>query len=439
MQKLAALYPAHLDYVRTSYDEALAATGFDSVVVHGGAEHMIFLDDMPYPFKVAAHFKWWVPVLNNPHCYVVYTPGQKPVLVYYQPVDYWYKPAGDPTGYWVEQFDIRMIANPEDAEKHLRGKGKVAFVGEWDEAFTKWGFSDPNPKALVDRLHYARSWKTDYEVESIREANIIAARGHMAAEKAFRSGASEYDIHVEYLRATSHNEHQLPYGNIVALNENASVLHYQYQERERLESKKLHSFLLDAGATVNGYASDITRTYSKDRDEFQQLVDETDRFQQEMVKSVKPGMDYKEFHLQAHRHVGDVLSRMKFIDVDGEEAVRSRITSAFFPHGIGHMLGLQVHDVAGFMKDESGETIPKPEGHPYLRLTRNIEPRMVFTVEPGIYFIDSLLAALRKSDNAKHVNWEKVESFRKFGGVRIEDDILVTESGHENLTRPYFN
>jgi Xaa-Pro dipeptidase len=437
MDKLAELYPAHLDYVRQQYDRALSATGYDSVAVHGGAEHMIFLDDMPYPFKPAAHFKWWLPV-NNPNCFVAYTPGQKPVLVYWQPVDYWYKPAADPEGYWTSLFDIRLVANAEEAEKHLPKKGKVAFLGEWAEHFGNWGLKEANPKPLESRLHWSRTWKTDYEVECIRRANEVSVRGHKAAEKAFRSGASEFEIHIAYLAATEHNEHQLPYGNIVAVNQNAAVLHYQHQERERSKEGNLHSFLLDAGAVVNGYASDITRTYSRERDEFQQLIDLTDEFQQQMANSVKPGLDYKEFHLEAHRHVGDVLHKMKFIDVDGEEAVKRRITSTFFPHGLGHFLGLQVHDVAGFHKDESGETIAKPEGHPYLRLTRLIEPRMVFTVEPGIYFIDSLLGELRKSDESKHVNWEKVDSFRKFGGVRIEDDILVTETGNENLTRPYF-
>src|SRR6185295_2879414 len=119
--------------------------------------------------------------------------------------------------------------------------------------------------------------------------------------------------------------------------------------------------------------------------------------------------------------------------------VQRRITSTFLPHGVGHFLGLQVHDVAGFMADRSGRTIPKPEGHPYLRLTRVIEPGFVFTIEPGLYFIDTLLADLKKSDNAKYVNWEKVGGFRKYGGIRIEDNIVVTETGNENLTRLAFS
>jgi Xaa-Pro dipeptidase len=89
------------------------------------------------------------------------------------------------------------------------------------------------------------------------------------------------------------------------------------------------------------------------------------------------------------------------------------------------------------MADAEGGTIPRPEGHPFLRLTRAVEPGHVFTVEPGIYFIDSLLADLRNRDG-KGINWHKVDSFRKYGGVRIEDEIVVREEGGENLTRPAF-
>lgn len=429
------LYPDHLNRVKAAHDRALAATGFDAVAIFAGAEHPSFLDDQSYPFKPNPHFVWWVPVRDNPNCWIFYRPGSKPVLAYWQPVDYWYKPAGDPEGFWVNQFDIRMIANPEDARQFVTGAGKIAFIGEPSETFASWGHAETNPAALLNRLHYERSRKTEYEIACMREANIVGARAHRAAEKAFRAGASEYEIHVEYLRTALHSESQLPYGNIVALNENAAVLHYQHQNRHRNGAV---SFLLDAGTTYNGYACDITRTYSREQDEFQAMIDAVDRFQLELVDDVRPGLDYRDMQAKAHLLVGQTLAQFKFINTDAETAVRERITAAFFPHGVGHYLGIQVHDVAGFMADESGTTIPKPEGQPYLRLTRVVQENEVFTIEPGIYFIDSLLRDLRKTDAAKHVNWDKVESFRKFGGIRIEDDIVVRPGGSENLTRPAF-
>jgi len=150
-------------------------------------------------------------------------------------------------------------------------------------------------------------------------------------------------------------------------------------------------------------------------------------------------VNYIDIHMAAHAEVATILHDFDFVrDVDAAGIVEKKISSAFFPHGVGHFLGLQVHDVAGFHGNRAGCIIAKPEGHPYLRLTRVIDPRMVFTIEPGLYFIDSLLADLRTSENAKYVNWTKVDDFRKFGGIRIEDDVVVTDSGYINLTRDAF-
>jgi Xaa-Pro dipeptidase len=296
-----------------------------------------------------------------------------------------------------------------------------------------------NPKALLDQIHWDRSWKTEYEIECMRQANVRGARAHRAAERAFRDGESEYEIHLAYLRAASSTEEELPYGNIIALNDHAAVLHYYHHDRKRRDEPERHSFLIDAGASVNGYASDITRTYSQRDDEFAELIAAMDTMQREICNEVKAGVNYPDLHLLAHRKVAEIVARFRFVrDLDANAIVEKRISSTFLPHGVGHFIGLQVHDVAGFMADASGRTIDKPEGHPYLRLTRTIEQTMVFTIEPGLYFIDSLLKELRASENARYIDWERVDSFRKFGGIRIEDDVAVTDAGHENLTRDAF-
>ena len=124
--------------------------------------------------------------------------------------------------------------------------------------------------------------------------------------------------------------------------------------------------------------------------------------------------------------------------MDPGTMLETGVTSTFFPHGLGHPIGLQVHDVAGFMASDAGGTIPKPEGHPFLRMTRTLEPGMVVTIEPGIYFIDMLLAKLKSGPHAAAVNWDAVDHLRKFGGVRIEDEVHCTEGAPENLTREAF-
>ena len=140
----------------------------------------------------------------------------------------------------------------------------------------------------------------------------------------------------------------------------------------------------------------------------------------------------------AHHVLAGILKDFGIIRTSAESAVESGVSSTFFPHGLGHFLGLQVHDVGGFQRDESGGTIDKPAGHPYLRLTRTLEAGHVVTVEPGIYFIPMLLAKLRASADAAAVDWAQVEAMLPFGGIRIEDDVHVTDGAPENLTRDAF-
>lgn len=439
MKDLASLYPAHLETVKSLYAEALATSGYDAVIIHGGALRYAFLDDHAYPFRMNPHLKYWLPVLDNPNCFLLYEPGQTPTLLFFQPEDFWLKPAPAPSGFWTSFFDIRMISEPEDARQHLPKGERVAFIGEEHDGLRDWQLGKRNPENLLAHLDFNRAWKTDYEVECLRAANRIAVKGHRVVAQAFRDGLSEFDTHIEYLRATQHAEHELPYGNIIAHNENGSVLHYQHLTRTRPAAGEKRSFLVDAGATFHGYAADVTRTYSADStDKMADFITAVDEFQQKLCNRVRPGVDYTALHLDAHRNVGATLKTFGILDIDGDGAFEKGITSTFFPHGLGHYLGLQVHDVGGCLADRSGALINKPSGHPFLRLTRVVGERESFTIEPGIYFIPSLLADLKKSDNARYVNWPRVEEFLPFGGVRIEDDVIVTASGHENLTREAF-
>jgi Xaa-Pro dipeptidase len=110
----------------------------------------------------------------------------------------------------------------------------------------------------------------------------------------------------------------------------------------------------------------------------------------------------------------------------------------FFPHGLGHLVGLQVHDVSGFSVDATGKRKATPPGHPYLRLTRTLEPGFVVTIEPGLYFIDMLLDEARKGAHGPHINWHRVDEFRPYGGIRVEDNVACTADAPENLTRAAF-
>ncbi len=426
-------FQTHIKTLCAHADAALAKGGFDHLLVASGVEKYAFLDDRVYPFKVNPQFKWWAPLTQHPHSWVSYTPGKKPVLIYFQPDDYWHTPPQAPSGFWVEQFDIRIITEAAQAADHLPKSGKSAIIAESDAGLN--GFEPNNPKAVIDYLHYQRAYKTEYELDCMRRASTVAVKAHIAARKAFHDGGSELEIHRAYLAASGHNDLNLPYGNIVALNEHGATLHYQYQAAQ---CPKQHlSFLIDAGAEVDGYAADITRTWSKEPGLFADLINAVDKEQIALANLVKDGSDYKQLHLECHLRLAGILSNLQIVNMDPANMVASGVTATFFPHGLGHLIGLQVHDVAG-RQDIDGVPIARPEGHPFLRLTRELAPGMAVTIEPGIYFIETLLNKLKNSNHAKSVNWDRIDELRPYGGVRIEDDVVCTSGAPENLTRDAF-
>jgi len=434
---LGALYAEHIEIVATRHDHALEQAGASHAVIYSGNPKIAFLDDYQMPFKANPHFASWAPLTKLPFSYIVYTPGEKPVLIYYQPHDYWHVVPGAPSGYWTAEFDIRVVHTVDEVAAHLPAdREKCIVIGEIDDDTLTFGIERVNPTTAVNILHYARGMKTQYELATMRLASQRGARGHIAAEAAFRNGQSEFEIHRAYCQAVSHTEPELPYGNIIALNKHGAVLHYTDLDRQPPDESR--SFLIDAGAQVHGYASDITRTYANDDERFQALIDRMETMQLNIVSQVRAGIDYSDLHIGTHKLLAEVLVDAELASGDPDTLLETGVTSAFFPHGLGHLLGIQVHDVGGFMENESGTTIDPPSGHPFLRLTRVLEENMVLTIEPGLYAIDMLLENLRGTPAESHVNWSTVDWLRPFGGIRIEDNIRVLVNDRENLTRDAF-
>lgn len=434
-ERLASLYPQHLATVLARAERALTFAGYDHLLIASGREQFRFLDDRPLPFVSHPPFKAFLPLTQQTDSWILVTPGRKPVLVYCQPDDYWHLPPAAPHGYWVEHFDIRIIRHPDEVLRHVPAASeRLAIIGEAHDAV---GHLIPNnPARVISSLHFTRSAKTEYELACMRLAQTRAVRGHRAAEAAFRARGSELEIHRAYLEATGHIDFDLPYTNIVGLNEHAAVLHYQHQRHDRPSEHR--SFLIDAGAQVHGYASDITRTYGNGDSEFEALIAAVDTVQGQLCDAVRPGQNYAELHLRAHHLLGGVLADQDIVRMSAAAMVAGAVTSTFFPHGLGHPIGLQVHDVAGFHANEAGDTIARPEGHPYLRMTRTLEENFVVTIEPGLYFIPMLLERLKAGAHAHAVNWRKVEHLMPFGGIRIEDEVCATTGAPENLTRDAF-
>jgi Xaa-Pro dipeptidase len=435
--ELATLYPAHIDAVRARHDYALDKGGASHAIIFSGSPLPVFLDDSHYPYQANAHFVSWAPLTSLPLSYIVYTPGETPILIYYQPYDYWHSVPGEPDGYWAPQFDVRIVHSIDDVAEHLPSeRDNCILIGEINDSVHAMGIERVNPTTFINLLHYARGIKTDYELACLRLASHRGATGHLAAAQAFSSSLPEFAIHRAYCEAVSHTDNELPYSNIIALNQHGAVLHYTNLERSPPDT--FRSFLIDAGAMVHGYASDITRTYVNSDSRFGELIERMEALQLDIVSRVRAGVDFRELHLDTHRLLAGVLVDAELATGDADTLLASGVTAAFLPHGLGHLLGVQVHDVGGHMENESGTTIDPPSGHPYLRLTRKLEENMVLTIEPGLYIIDMLLDNLRGTPAESHVNWKTVDLLRPFGGIRIEDNVRVTSGGCDNFTREAF-
>lgn len=437
MSSITPLYQQHLDDLLSRHRQLMQKNNLEYLLIPSGAPIGIYLDDMNYPFKSSFLFRTYLPLTEVADSYLVIGLSGKPTLIYYQPIDFWHSPPLDPDGFWPDHFDIQIITQFEQALDYFPSNtDRVALLGESTRLTTKLDKAIQNPEKLLNAMYWQRAFKSDYEIESMQQANQKAAFAHSVAEKTFRQGKSELQIHLAYLEASGMLEHQMPYGNIVALNNHASILHYtQCESKAPAESR---SFLLDAGVTVNGCHSDITRTYSYQQDEFADLIEAMNEMQLACIQSIKTGQKYLDLHINAHLQIGEIINRFSFVDMSAEALLESGISAAFFPHGLGHLIGLQVHDVGGQFADISGAANPPPASHPFLRSTRNMEASMAFTIEPGLYFVDSLLAEQRNGKNHKAFNWSKIEAFMPYGGIRIEDDIVIQQDGILNMTRDAF-
>jgi len=285
---------------------------------------------------------------------------------------------------------------------------------------------------LMEEVSKQRSVKSDAEIEQIEDALSVTDRMHRACMAAARPGMREIELSGLIQSIALSGNRQQAYNPIVTVH--GEVLHNDSSETVIEDGQLL---LNDSGAeSPMWYASDITRTFpvngrfTEIQKEIYQLVL---RVQLEAIKLAKPGVTYRDVHTDSCRIMVQGLLDLGLMKGDPSEAVAAGAHALFFPHGIGHMMGLDVHDmedlgdIVGYGKKEprSGQF-----GLKYLRLSRPLEPGFVLTVEPGIYFIPALIE--RWSSEKQHeafINYSRVEEFITVGGIRVEDNILITESG----------
>ncbi len=267
----------------------------------------------------------------------------------------------------------------------------------------------PAPMAIKeprDALHEMRLIKSPEEIEALREACRVSAEGHVRGMRMTKPGMTEFELQAEIeYHFQRHGARSPGYPSIVGTGANACVLHY-IDNRDTLEDGQL--VLVDAGAEVDWYTGDITRTWpvSGTFSGHQRMIyDLVLRAQMEAISIIRPGLDYTEIHKTTVEVITQGLIDMGILEGPMEKAIEEKTFKKFFMHGTGHWLGIDVHDVGAYALDGK-------KGRP-------LEAGMVFTIEPGIYF--------HPEEEASPAEYVGI-------GVRIEDDILVTEDGCEVLT-----
>jgi Xaa-Pro aminopeptidase len=290
---------------------------------------------------------------------------------------------------------------------------------------------------LIKAVVAQRSVKISQEVEQMEMAHEITYDMYIAAMKMAKPGIYEREIvgRIEGIALASGCHMAFP----TILTVNGQILHNHYHGNTLIEGRLL---VMDSGAeSPMGYASDITRTVPvggtflpKQKEVYKIVL----RAQETAILNIKPGEMFKDIHIQAATVIAAGLKELGLMKGDTDEAVDAGAHGLFFPHGLGHMIGLDVHDMEDLGEDFVGynDTVRRSEqfGLAYLRMAKKLEPGHVMTVEPGIYFIPVLIdqwAAEKKFES--FIDYEKLKEYKDFGGIRIEDNVQVTEEGRRVL------
>lgn len=299
------------------------------------------------------------------------------------------------------------------------------------------GFSEINTSILKKAIETVRVVKDDYEVALIRKANDVSAKAHIAAIKAAKTSSNERDIEAAFIATCIANGcREQAYHPVIAGGENGATLHYVRNDQDLFDpvtKRRKNNILIDAGGEYRTYCSDVTRVFPLDGKftvEARQIYEIVLQMQTDCIAILKEGILWEDVHSLAHRIAIKGLLRLGILRGSEEELFEKRVSVAFFPHGLGHYLGMDTHDTGGNANYEDKDTMFR-----YLRVRGRLPASSVITVEPGIYFCRFIIEPFLNSlELNKYIDPNVLKRYWSVGGVRIEDNILITKEGYDNLS-----
>lgn len=421
------------------------------VVLQGGEETNRYCTDTGILFRQESFFHWAFGVTEQ-GCYgaIDINTGRSIIFVPKLPESYavWmgkiHAPEHFKQKYAVDEVqyscDIAKVLSAKSPSVLLTLRGVNTDSGSVCREASFEGISQfsVNNTLLHPEIVECRVFKTDMELEVLRYTNRVSSEAHKEVMKAAKIGMREYELEsvfLNYCYARGGMRHT-SYTCICGSGDNSSVLHYGHAGAPNdkiLENGDM--CLFDMGGEYYCYSSDITCSFpangkfTADQREIYEAVLKSSRA---VMNAVKPGVAWPDMHRVADRIHLEELTRIGILKGNVEDMIKAHMGAVFMPHGLGHFLGIDVHDVGGY--PEGVDRIDLP-GLKSLRTARALQERMVLTIEPGIYFIDHVLdQALANPSQSCFINNQVLQRFRGFGGVRIEDDIAVTANGMELLT-----
>lgn len=423
----------------------------DLVLLAGPVTTDHFDDDALF-YVFQEHLYYYLTGINaDPDTYAILNLTERKVFVFCQEVDpaanYWQKirtPADFKRDFEIDDaFFTKEI--PKYLERTISKENKI-YLYSGTNPYSGLKTLDPSQK-LAEVLKDYNLNKTDFyevacearvrksaaEIAALKQAASEGVYVHQQVMKQIRAGQSEAGVSDLFASIRTQRGAEQPYMNIVCFGENGSYLHYAPSAAKVAEATEL--VLIDCGCAVEGYASDITRTYPvggkfsvKQADLYNIVL----LAQNEAISLIKPGVNWVNVHIAAEKALLKGLVEKGLVKGEVEELWTKRVIYYFMPHGVGHYIGLYTHDLPGLKSKENNWNPVKMLN---LRVKRELEPGMVLTVEPGLYFNKALLDAAYADPTVRgHINKERVEEYRKeVGGIRIEDMVAVTAEGCENL------
>ncbi|XP_064414568.1 xaa-Pro dipeptidase isoform X2 [Latimeria chalumnae] len=421
------------------------------VVLQGGDQTQRYCTDTDIVFRQESFFHWTFGV-TEADCYgaVDVDSGKSIVFIPKLPEDYavWMGKIHPPE-HFKKKYAVDEVCYTSDIAEVLKSmkpsvlltlRGLNTDSGSTcrEASFEGIVQFQVNNTILHPEIVECRLIKTDMELEILRYTNRVSSEAHKEVMKAIKVGMKEYEMEslFEHFCYSHGGMRHTSYTCICGSGMNSSVLHYGHAGAPNDQTIQAGDLcLFDMGGEYYCYASDITCTFpanGKFTPDQKAIYEAVLKSSRAVMSAIKPGAPWPDMHRLADRIHLEELTKIGILKGSVDDMLKVHLGAIFMPHGLGHLLGVDVHDVGGY--PEGVERIDLP-GLKSLRTARVLQERMVLTVEPGIYFIDHLLdKALAEPTQSCFINSEVLQRFRGFGGVRIEDDIAVTTNGIELLT-----